>query len=161
MVYLSKVWSLYWRVSIIHPSLIILVFAASYFVSPLVPGAEQPEAYDLFLVFIFFSIIFIPANILWSFIVAAFYKRFYMTAGIVFSVLFQVILFVGITLPFESGSWEKINFLDPSVIILLSYGFVLLLSFYLSLKSVVPYFSKLEDRGGRAELPSDWNSVDN
>lgn len=161
-IYFKKVWSLYWRVSTIHLSVILFALAMSYFVSPLIPGEEQPEAYGLFLVFFFFSIIFIPANILWSFIVGAFHRRFYMTAGIVLSVLFQGLLFAGIALPFGPGNWERANLLNPFAVILLSYGLVLILSLYSSRKSIVPFIDRLTEKDGHTLYSAvDWNSKDN
>lgn len=160
--YVSKVWSLYWRVSIIHLPVVLFSLIIVSHIAPLIePELEQPEGFALFLLFLVYSMIFIPSNLVWAMLVIAFPQRFYLRAGISLAIVFQVLpIIIGII--FSTETPDFMTWQSGFNMVLLSYGIVLVGGLLLSRASrgEIQKRSIVSNRN-RENLDPDWNSADN
>lgn len=160
--YFLRVWYLYLRVSLIHIPLVLFSLIVVSHVAPLIePDLEQPAGFELFLLFLVYSVIFIPSNLIWAMIVTAFPQRFYLRAGIALAIVFQVLPIIVGTL-FATETPDFITWQSGFNMVLLSYGTILILGLLWNraFKGGVQKGYTVSNRN-RADFDPDWNRADN
>lgn len=162
-VYLLTFWNLYWRIAVIH--FVVVLYAV--LVVAKIGEIVEPSQYPLigmaeYLLFVAYCLIFIPIHLIFSIIVAFFYRRNYRKAGIILAIVFQALIILLLVVgTFVSGEYEGLEIVRSLLSIkgglstvLYSYGAVLVAALYWS---SVPRPPRIPKTG----LQPDWNSVDN
>lgn len=129
--YFLKTGNLYYRVSVIHLPVVLFSLLVVSNIAPIIePGLEKPIPYALFLLFLVYSLFFVPLNLVWCMIVAAFPHRFYLRAGIALAILFQTaIIVVGIM---STPNPDFITWQSGANMVILGYAIVLVAGLFWS-----------------------------
>lgn len=123
--YLSRVWQLYWRVSLIHLAVVLFALIVVGNIAPLLqPQLVKFDLIVLVLAFIFYSIFFPLLNFAWSLLVEIFQGPLYVTAGVVLAVIFQIGLIL-LSVLTSANTSDFSSFRNGENVVFLSYGIVL------------------------------------